>query len=233
LFALVEGRRAIDGIARGASVFGLALAALIDEAAVLLGSFALPGAIPTVNVELSCLDENGESRETAAVRCLVTAEDVDANRDWIIERVDNSLISGVSLIERLPIVFPLLRLGETAREQIEALTGTEVIFRQLIKHLRALNQGARNWLPDVRYAPATAISWGPESRATLEHGRFGPMRDFPVPEGFAASRWTYHTKLTGNGGGFRLYFRPERTPNGPVVLIGYFGPHLPTVEYPT
>jgi len=47
-----------------------------------------------------------------------------------------------------------------------------------------------------------------------------------------AERWSLHTKLTG-GGGPRLYFRAVRPESGAVVLIGYFGDHLPTVKYPT
>jgi hypothetical protein len=58
------------------------------------------------------------------------------------------------------------------------------------------------------------------------------MRDFPVPEGFAAARWSLHTKLTG-GAGTRLYFRPERVGAAAVVLIGYVGDHLPTTRYRT
>lgn len=55
------------------------------------------------------------------------------------------------------------------------------------------------------------------------------MRDFPVPTGFAQERWSLHTKPHW-GAGSRLYFRPERTSDVGVVLIGYFGNHLPPAE---
>jgi hypothetical protein len=59
---------------------------------------------------------------------------------------------------------------------------------------------------------------------------YGPQRDFPVPEGFKPRRWSDHTKLSG-GAGARLYFHAERTDEQAVVLIGYFGDHLPTVRF--
>ena len=60
----------------------------------------------------------------------------------------------------------------------------------------------------------------------------GPLRDFPVPDGFEPKRWTLHTKFTGGIAG-RMYFRPERVNGEAVVLIGYVGPKLSTVRDPT
>jgi len=53
---------------------------------------------------------------------------------------------------------------------------------------------------------------------------------FPMPKGFKKRRWSDHTKLSG-GAGARLYFHSERTGETAVVLIGYFGDHLPTVRF--
>ena len=122
--------------------------------------------------------------------------------------------------------------GEVYIKTITGLVGTEQVFRQLVRHLRALDHGARDWLPGMQYVPGSALSWSCESKATLDHSRYGPMRDFPVPDGFMIERWSYHAKLTG-GGGFRLYFRPDRIAGKPVVLVGYFGAHLPSLKYPT
>lgn len=76
------------------------------------------------------------------------------------------------------------------------------------------------------------VTYSVESTATLSDGKLGPMRDFPAPEGFAKERWSLHTKLTG-GVATRLYFRAVRTEASVVVLIGYFGGHLPTVRHRT
>jgi hypothetical protein len=96
--------------------------------------------------------------------------------------------------------------------------------------LRALDRGAEVWQPGNVYSPADAITWSRESTATLNHGKYGPLRDFSVPEGFESRRWSDHTKLSG-GAGSRLYFDPQRTDGVAVVLIGYFGEHLPTVLF--
>jgi len=112
--------------------------------------------------------------------------------------------------------------------QVAALTGKEPVFGQLLRHLGALDEGARGWADAAAYCPAGAVDWSPESETTRKHRRFGPLRDFPAPGGFAQERFSYHTKL---GAGWRLYFRPERTEIGPLVLIGYLGPHLPTAHF--
>lgn len=135
------------------------------------------------------------------------------------------------LLARLGELFPRLRLGTRAVDQIAALTGSEPVFRQLLRHLRALDASATRWPEGEGFEPG-GVTYSVESKATLDDGTLGPMRDFPVPEGFEAERWSLHTKLTG-GAGARLYFRAVRTGAEAVVLVGYFGDHLPTVRYRT
>lgn len=229
LFAAIEGQRAIEARVVGCIVLGLGLAALEDGVALALGNERRSARGAPILVELTYLDGFDETSEVVAVECLVSEVDVAARTDFIVERVDQSIVSGQRLIERAPEVFPLLRFGPQASDQIAALTGTEPIFKQLLRHLRALDRGARNWLPATSYTPASALPWSVESSATLGHGKFGPLRDFPVPDGFSAERWTLHTKLAA---GKRLYFRALRTATDSLVLIGYFGEHLPTVKFP-
>jgi len=145
--------------------------------------------------------------------------------------VDSAISDGEQLLARLAEIFPHLRVGPRARESMLNLSGGEPVFPQLIRHLRALNSAADGWITGFTFAPQ-GITFSPESDQTLSHGRFGPMRDFPAPEGFQEQRWSLHTKLTG-GAGARMYFRPVRPEGGAVaVLIGYFGSHLPCVRYP-
>lgn len=233
LFSLVEGERAIEGTVNGGKVFGLALAAINDSFAILLASRPHSSITAvTANVSLLYLDEENSFEECVSVQCLTDSGDVIAHRDWIRERVNESLTTGLSIVDRAPDVFPRLRFCQGAREQIMDLTGSERFFRQLVRHLRALDQGVLEWNPGTQYSPAGSLSWSPESEATLTHRRYGPMRKFPVPDGYKNEKWSHHTKLTGNDC-FRLYFRFEPSDSIPVVLIGYFGPHLPTTDYPT
>ncbi len=229
LFAAAEGERAIEGCVDDATVVGLTFAALTDAPAVALGSTALP-TCTMVTVALSTLDVNGEFQETVQVCRLVTEEDVRQQSGIITENVERSVADGPSLLDRASELFPRLRFGPRAIQQIAALTGSEPVFHQLFRHLRALNKGAASWPPVAQYSPGEAISWSRESNATLEHGTYGPQRDFPMPEGFRPRRWSDHTKLSG-GAGARLYFHAERTGEQAVVLIGYFGEHLPTIRF--
>ena len=116
-------------------------------------------------------------------------------------------------------------------------SGTEAFFRQVVRHLGALDRAGGTW-KEGPFSPA-GISFSVESQATLSHGEYGPMRDFPTPDGFDTDRWSLHTKFTGGTGG-RMYYKTlevmERDAagmerRGMRVAIGYVGPHLPTVRF--
>lgn len=229
LFAATQGTRAIEATVDGQPVFALALAAINDELAVGLGRAARPRG-SRLTVEVSTLDDEGVTAQSVEALYLITKADVDTERSTIEALLDRSITNGPSLLQRAGELFPTLRFGSRAENQIRDLIGSEVVFRQLIRHLRALDVGAKTW-GDGPFTPGNALTWSDESNSTLEHRKYGPMRDFPVPDGFQPARWRFHTKFSGPG--FRLYFRGDRGAKGPVVLIGYFGEHLPTVKYPT
>ncbi|MBK8015073.1 MAG: hypothetical protein IPK13_27455 [Deltaproteobacteria bacterium] len=216
--AAVEGRR----------VFGLGLAAMTDGVATRLVSANLSNA-SSVKVQLLFVDEDGEQTQSSAVLCLLDAADVDTHRALLQHKVDQSVRDGQTLLHRVGELFPRLLMGDTARTQIGALTGTEPVFGQVLRHLRVLNHAAVEWAAGTSFSPS-GISFSVESQATLDDGKLGPMRDFPTPEGFAHERWSLHTKMTG-GNGARLYFRGVRREGAGFVLIGYCGDHLPTVRY--
>ncbi len=229
LFGRIEGERAIEGHALGKKVIGLAYAALQDAPVVALGSAEIPGGA-NVEVDLITLDAESVFQESVQVCRLITELDVVKQNQAILCRIELSITDGVRLLERAYELFPQLRFGRKAREQIAVLRGNEAVFHQLFRHLMALQRGAVEWDMDVSYSPAGSISWSPESTATLSHRNYGPMRDFPVPDGFNQRRWSLHTKLSG-GNDVRLYFDAERVDGEAVVLIGYFGDHLPTVKF--
>lgn len=230
LFAVAEGIRAVEASARGSIVFGLGLAALVGGIVVALGvDTATSGG--TIHVNLTCVDDEGERAESVGVPCFVESGEVEAYRSTILELLDLEVTNGLELMERAAQMFPRLRFGARARAQVAVLTGAEPVFRQLLRHLHALDLGARDWTFDGPFVPR-GITFSQESGTTLAHGTLGPMRDFPVPDGFVAERFSLHTKLTG-GNGARLYFRPERVTDGNVVVIGYFGAHLSTVSFKT
>lgn len=228
LFAAAEGDRAVEARVAGERVVGLGLAALTDGIVVALTT-EIRASGEKITVDVIYLDDGAQREEHVVVGTFAAAHEVTQARQQVIDRVDRAVPNGAAIITRLEELFPRLRLGDNARTSISALTGSEPVFSQLVRHLRALDEGARVWTTGA-YAPM-AVSFSVESEATLSHGSYGPQREFPAPAGVVAKeRWSLHTKLTG-GNGARMYFRAERVDGQAVVLVGYFGPHLDTVRY--
>lgn len=230
LLARAEGQRVLETQANGSLVFGLGLGALEGRCVATLASAASPTGR---QVQVQVLDASADpiSVTDVAVFAYARGDEVAADALHIQAAVDASISNGQVLLDRLDDAFPHLRVGPRASESFAALSGTEPVFRQLIRHMRALNSAAEAWAPGGPYRPE-GITYSQESDQTLSHGRFGPIRDFPAPAGFEFERWSFHTKLTG-GAGARLYFRAVRTADSKAVLIGYFGAHLPCVLHPT
>lgn len=178
---------------------------------------------------LEYLDDGLEHMEDVDVVRLVASRDVDEHQNDLLDALDAAVANGRALLERSPELFPALAFGPEAERAIRELTGNEVSFRQLVRHLRALSRTARAWPGDRPFAPQ-GVSWSEESEVTLTHGHYGPMRDFAVAPGFIVGRWSAHTKMTGDGGR-RLYFRAQQSDGAMRVAIGYVGPHLPTVKF--
>lgn len=230
LFAVAEGDSAVEARVNGDLLLGCGLAALTDGVVTAIPSAARSEG-GSLTVELTFLDEDGQRNETAVVPLFVSSDEVMLQREELLRRIDVAVADGQALLERQGELFPRILLGQRAIDQIALLNGREQWFKQVLRHLRALDIAALHWATGEVFEPQ-GITYSVESMATLEHGDFGPMRDFPVPAGFTAERWTLHTKLTG-GAGARIYFRPERIATGNAVLIGYVGAHLQTVRYRT
>lgn len=230
LMARAEGHRILETQANGNLVYGLGLGALEGRPVASLANGVMPtGQLVLVQV----LDASTDPIAVTDVPVFAYArsDEVAADALRLQGVVDAAISNGQALLDGLADAFPHLRVGPRASESFAALSGSEPVFRQLIRHLRALNSAAEVWVAGAPYGPE-GITFSQESGQTLSHGRFGPIRDFPAPEGFPHERWSFHTKLTG-GGGARLYFRAVRTADAKAVLIGYFGSHLPCVLYPT
>jgi hypothetical protein len=230
LFATTEGARAVEARLSGVFAFGAGLAALTGGVIVSVANAARPEG-GTLSVDMIYLDDEGERSESLEVPAFASAAEVEQHRDALLDRLDRSVANGENLLARSDALFPRILFGRTAINQIATLTGKELVFPQLLRHLRVLDLSAATWANGEVFRPR-GVTFSVESGPTLRHGTLGPMRDFPTPEGFGAERWSLHTKLTG-GAGARLYFKPARRNEKGVVLIGYFGEHLPTVKYPT
>ncbi len=230
LLAHAEGTRLVETQVNGHEVYGLGMGALEDRVVLALASSNRPvGA----SIDVTILDASADSifETTVPVFAYAHGSEIDQRTAAIQALVDASLRDGKLLVEHFSEVFPHLRMGPHAADAMRQLTGSEPVYRQLLRHLHALNAAISSWGEGEPLVPQ-GITFSPESAETLKNGKFGPLRDFPTPDGFTHERWSLHTKLTG-GAGARLYYRPVRTAQTKLVLIGYFGPHLPCVRYPT
>lgn len=158
-----------------------------------------------------------------------SSSEIEPWREWIDARTFVCR-DGADLCQRALEIFPSIRLGPLARDQLGALAGANPHLPQILRHLRALDRGAQEWPPEEPFSAWGSVKYSVESGQTLKHRRLGPLRDFPSPAGHPAMRWSLHTKLAG---GIRLYFHPERVDGDQkaVVLVGYVGPHLETVSF--
>jgi len=225
----VQDNFVVEARLSGQPVLGLAVAALNDGVGLGLGS-AIRSKGGMVSIALLKIDEEGERREDVPTIYVITQDDTGDLRDEVLHKLDSSFRSGQELSARAKEVFHHLEFGPTALDQITSLTGNEHYFPQLVRHLRVLNQSVKNW-SGGKFVPREITS-SVESQTTLNHGKYGPLRDFPVPAGFAQRRWSLHTKMMGAN--MRLYYRfDDSRAAGAVALIGYFGPHLATVNHPT
>jgi hypothetical protein len=238
LFAAAEGDRAVQPTIAGVTSIAGGYVAMTDGFLVQLPGSTWPREKPVL-VRLKVMTEDEEWTDDVQVDSADSAGEVRALAPVIERKLKAAISNGRVLLDRLPELYPHLVIGDDAHNQIARLTGSETFFPQLLRHLQSLDQAAGKWNPGTHYAP-DGVTSSPESEATLTHGNFGPLRDFPSPAGFSNDRWSFHTKLTG-GNGARLYYKvKECVKDGPAgsppvrflrVAVGYIGPHLPTVRF--
>lgn len=237
LFAAAEGGRAIQPSIGGVLSLAGGHVALTDSLLVLLGGTNWPPNKPVV-VHLEVLTGEDEWTDEVIVDAADCAMEVEAIAASVTRKIETAISSGQALLDRLPELFPRLVLGTKAEEQVSALTGAEPFFRQVLRHLRALQRAAEDWTQGTPFSPE-GVTYSVESQATLQDGNLGSLRDFPTPSGFHGDRWTLHTKLTG-GNGVRLYYKTQEFEDAEsgaetirrlLIAIGYVGPHLPTARF--
>jgi hypothetical protein len=160
----------------------------------------------------------------ATVESISSVAHVEQRANWLDARIAAELRDGQTVLAHAPDVLPSLRFGERARGQLVKMTGTEPYFTQVVRHLRVLSSAAAAWADGP--FEAGGITFSEESKATLRHGSYGPMRVFPCSDG-TSRQFSKHSKPTG--GNIRIYFLP-RVEGAMLLEVGYVGPHLPIVS---
>lgn len=223
LFAEAEGESLREFQCGGEVCRGLGLALMRDWPAV---SVAVE---PWTTDPLTVLcrayveaDTGGSVIETAEDACNFFEPNCAQRRaDWVSQRLQRDIQAGRELLARAVEVLTELEFTDTAVRQVEAMSGSEPVFRQVVRHVFALAAAIRGW--DGAGPPLATLSlpWSPESEATLN--RYGAARTFRCPDG-RDRQFSSHTKIGIDA--WRIHFIP--LPERRQVLVGYIGPHLPT-----
>jgi hypothetical protein len=213
----------------GAEARGAGVAYLRDAPAVAL--YGLPRwEVDPLAILLSRMDEEEQRlvEQTVHVIHLCRPEQVPAREKVLRERVLRAVTSGDDLWQRRGELFPRLDFCAVVERQLRALSGKEFYFQQVVLAFSRLDAALGEWAAGPLHP---GMDSSPETTMTLAHGAYGPMRDFPCPDG-STRQFSNHLKLFSNN--WRIYYWETRSVDaGGRAFIGYVGAHLPTVRYRT
>jgi hypothetical protein len=144
------------------------------------------------------------------------------------ERILRAVGSGDDLWQRKAELFPQLDFCNDVERQMRALSGKEFYFQQVVLALSRLDAALAVWTAGPLHP---GMDHSGESTPTLDHGTYGPMRDFVCVDN-EKRRFSHHLKIFSNN--WRIYYWEVRSgAAGGRAHIAYIGVHLPTVKYPT
>ena len=134
--------------------------------------------------------------------------------------------SGHDLWDRRVWLFPSLIFCENVRREIQGLQVGDPLLKQVVKRLLEIQNYCRGWNVGPFNPADLPFKITGESEATMN--QYSAERTFVVPDNNIALIFKLHGRLTPHT--WRIYFEPVRPGS---MYIGYIGPKLPTVEYPT
>ena len=177
------------------------------------------------NLSLQHIDpETGElMEETVSVIHACVPEHVSRHRDWIDQRVRESIRDGNDIWYRRKELYPSLVFCDSVHQQLRRIFSSHPLLRQINERLFELEGFCQDWEVgpfdpwNLRGRPRT------ESQTTLQ--QYGNQRTFKCPDG-EQRVFSWHVSL--NPGAWRLYLFPCE--NERKIIIGYIGPHLPTAS---
>jgi len=141
-------------------------------------------------------------------------------QDLIDAFINGRLGTGKKIVENLATDLPALVLTDKARDQLEALDGTELEFSSIRRHLQVLNAHFHAWPVGQTFVAELSLPCSLESQATLN--LYGDERTVKLADG-KDYMFSWHSKLTSM---WRIYFEVLGEPR--KVVIGLVTPHLRT-----
>lgn len=177
-----------------------------------------------LTVETHLLTEEEEAVETQAVVNWHDPKSIGGFETWIDDRQRSEIRDGEELLAQAEEVLPRLDIMPACRDQIAGLTGNERPFREVIRHLIALNRRAATWF-DGPFEAGCEVPCSDESDTVHNNARFRQARTFVCDDG-EARLFSWHSKI--NCQAWRIHFIADAATRR--VSIGYVGRHLPTAN---
>lgn len=182
-----------------------------------------------LQIRIVQIDEHEEMTDTTEeIAHASSSGHIQEHLHWINERQHKddqlSVRDGMTIWERKEELFPSLYFCEKVGEQMQAMSRGNLLLMPIMKRLYELEGFCKVWHEGPFDHNKMLSKVTNESETTIE--MFGNERTFRCHDGtFRVFRW--HVRLTP--GAWRLYFYP--LPEERKLIIGYIGPHLPTVQF--
>ena len=183
-----------------------------------------------IKLELIQIDENRELIEESVEVIHATHKNhVIEHANWIKNRLQSERVNGMELWNRRDELFPSLVFCDAGNKQLRKLRSGEERLQLVLEILYQLENYAKNWKTGYFSLEGISIEVSGESEQTIK--KYGKKRTFLCPDG-EERLFDRHVKLKECN--WRIHFFAEVSKEGKrKVIIGYIGPHLPTVKYPT
>lgn len=214
------------------------------HAALLLDSLAM--SIPSdpawnmsrIEVAVRELDHDGEwlPDRTEQIPHLARRGHLQELAAWIQQRLqvetDQDLLkvqTGTELWEQCGRLYPSLEFCPDVQKQLHKYAPQKDYIRAVRLRLLYLEQYSQQWRK-VGGSFDNGQLFGnasPETQQTLQHPEYGRKRVFVCPDG-QQRLFSWHVKMPD---GWRLHFYPDEERQ--TIIVGYIGPHLPTVKFRT
>ena len=178
-------------------------------------------------IDMQWLEDDGSLvSELIQVNHASRPQHIDETAEWIKKRLRPGIQSGEDLWNRKEELFPSLTFCENIGKEIGSLSSGNPLLRQVAKRLFEIEDYCREWETGPFDPNAFPFKATGESEATMN--KYEKERTFYCP-GNLVITFKWHGRITP--GAWRIYFEPEKHPGN--IYIGYIGPKLPSVDYPT
>jgi len=211
----------------GESALGLGIAFLLESLSVSFMSESRWNRTKIEEIEMQFLQDDGSMiADKIGVYHASQPKHIEENSEWIRERLRRGIQSGEDLWSRRGELFPSLAFCEGVRKIIVTLLSGDPLLRQVAKRLFEIEKCCRGWITgafDTTWLPFKVTG---EHETTLK--KYEKERTFFCP-GEGKITFKLHGRITP--GAWRIYFEPGAKSG--TMYIGYIGPKLPSVDYPT